>query len=124
MKHVKNEIDVTTWSLDAVENAKELFGKLMLDAACETLKCAFEEEGTTMSLRGLWDNSINDPLTMNIRLPLTQDDQCEPVEYSCSLRNIVMDDIEDGINISGFKRVSDALKALAADIDKVIEDSE
>lgn len=130
-KRVYGKVDLTEWSLDAIEQLREAVGAIADKALAEIIDLALnDDEFVSLQLAVFSRNPNRDPLDLDIVFEgLGKNDA--PVERDTglavgfNLRTPVVDMLKDcSDDSSGLKELrslSAALKSLASDIDSVTE---
>ena len=137
LTHIKNDIDLTDWELDAIDDAVILYKETVRKGMAEALKLLLEEEDThmffpivwyeddpTLSSDGVGNAAVDDPLTVYLTLGL----EGMPATYAFNLREALEISLNwcrsDGSHDAGLRKLSVALRDLADDIDEAIAEGE
>lgn len=136
MKPLENRPNLEGWTLDSLDEAKDILEGIVRKVAAEAIEYALKDEMTSISFPVEWDEDpcdkddigsdghggrfTKDPLTMHLSIALDCGDENSPV-YEFNLREALKDSlsdcISDGYCSYGLGRLSDSLRILADEID-------
>lgn len=127
LRRVSGKVDLNEWTLDAFDRLATVLGPIVEQATAEAIELALKSEDTYV----FWPaesvytgQRIADPLTIHVSIALSSNPIDEDPVGSFSLRDALSTALEHcreyGENVAGLKRIRDALRGFADEIDAAV----
>jgi len=127
LRRVSGKVNLNEWTLDAFDRLATVLGPIVEEATAEAIELALKSEDSYVSwpaesmYRG---QNIADPLTIHVSIALSSNPVEDDPVGSFSLRDALSDAMEEcrehGENLAGLKRIRDALRDFADEIDSAV----